>query len=320
MDSTIARQPQYAPERIVAGQARRRSTASPSGDPRRHGPRYALLAIYDPARSPAWRWGRALRHVVDDLRFSTNRDDEATGRAVRFRRALTGCRTRRQWSGLRRRDPALYAAYELFKATSRMRTEVEARLLAGQNAREIAVITGLSEDVIKVYEETFFHITDRLKAQDWVMAVAIGVGPSEAMTTTAFARYIKAAAYCNGPVVLDALLSTIVADDGSFTLAKLTDWSTPEGQLAARLALSVITEFAHLSPALIAELGRIRDLIERFERRSGTLPLDYIPSEHVALSLTASSAHSATRSAPSLDDAAVSKRIDERNGRTLLVA
>lgn len=320
MDSTIALQPQYAPERIVAGQARRRSTANPSGDPRRHGPRYALLAVHDPARSPAWRWGRGLRHVIDDLRFSPNRDDEATGRAVRFRRALVRCRTRRQWSGLRRRDPALFAAHELFTATSRMRTEVEARLLAGQNAGEIAVITGLLQEVIELYEATFFNVGDRLEARDWIMAVAIGVGPSEAMTTATFSRFIKTAAYCGGPAVLNALLSTIVADDGSLTLAKLTDWSTPEGQLAARLALSVVTEFAHLSPALVTELHRIRDLIDRFERRSGTLALDYIPSEHVALSLTATSAHSATRSVPSSEDLADDPREADGNGTTVIAA
>ena len=320
MDSTIARQPQSGATSTAATPGRYHSATSTSGDPRRHGPRYALLAVHDPARSPAWRWARALRHVVEDLRYSPCRDDEATGWAVRFRRAMKRCRTRRQWSGLRRRFPALYTAYMLSKSTSRKRTEIEARLLAGQNAGEIAMLTHVEIDVVEVYEATFFNVTDRLSAKAWVMAMAIGVGPYEAMTTSEFGRYLRTAAYCNGPVVLDAILSTIVADDGSFTLAKLTDWSTPEGQLAARLALSVITEFARLSPALISELKRIHDLIDRFERRSGTLALDYIPPEHVALSLTASSAHSATRSAPSLEDLADDPREADGNGTTVIAA
>jgi hypothetical protein len=233
-------------------------------------PTFTARVQFDPTRSPEWRWDRAFRHIFDELTFSSIRDDEATGRAVKFRQALTSCRTPEQRSELHRSDPAMFAAHELYKSTSRKRYEVEARLLAKQTPAEVAQFVGLSEDVIQVYEAVFFNVAGFLTASGWITGKAIGIGPYTAMNVPEFGRFLKTVAFQAGLTTLDALLSTVVDDDGLFTTANVTDLSTAEGRNATRMALLVLAQFAHLRHELIAEMVRIRDLISRYEREYAT--------------------------------------------------
>ncbi len=216
----------------------------------------------DPFLAPDWRWRRAIWHVDTGHRYSRARDDAATGRAVSFVRGWRRCRTRRQFSGLRRRAPALFAAHEIFRSEGRPRLELEARLLAGQSFAEITARLALPQNVIEAYEQTFHAVSDRLAARGWITRLlgAHRHGGEE------FASVVKSFAYSRGPHMLEALLANIVDANGRFTLEKTRDWSTKEGRLAARLAILVIARRSSSKPALTDELCRASELISRLEQ------------------------------------------------------
>lgn len=261
-------------------------------------PFYTYRILADPTRSPAWRWDRAFIHLIDDLTFSADRDDETTGQAITFRKALGACRTPEQKESLRKSESAMFAAYELYDSDSRKRYEVEARLLAKQSPPEVAQIVGLHKDVVQLYAVVFFHVIDFFSATDWIMGRAIGLGPYSEMTVPELGRFLKAVAFNAGPVVLDALLSTVVNDDGLFKTHMDADLSTTEGRNAARMTLLVMAHFERLRRELVEEMGRIRDLIRRFECESAAERRDSDDIEHALEQLEQPSAPDAPSCRP----------------------
>jgi hypothetical protein len=71
-------------------------------------------------------------------------------------------------SRLREHYGSLYLAYELHTAPAytSLREEVEVRILAAQNDAEVSQATDLPPEVIRVYEQVFFSVRDKLTA-DW---------------------------------------------------------------------------------------------------------------------------------------------------------
>src|SRR5262245_45413397 len=98
----------------------------------------------NPSCPPDWRWARACALAVDTACPSRLTDDEPTVRAVSYLRALdsTHC-PERLIDGLIRTYPDLHAAHHLRDHGGDVRWELEARLLAGQAAREVAALTGV---------------------------------------------------------------------------------------------------------------------------------------------------------------------------------
>jgi len=248
---------------------------------------------FDATRSVDWRWQRACSLVQDDRRFSPRHDDEATGRAVAFLRAWRRCRTERQFSGLRRRDPDLFAAHALQQTQSRTRTEIEARLLAGQSVAEVANRTSLPLAVVEVYEAVFFNVCDSLSATGWVLAHAVGSKFFGVVDAEDFAIVVKGLAYRHGRVLLDAILATVVDDKGKFTTAKVNDFMTAEGRLAARTVLFLLPHLTRQNPALVLEISRINELIAQIEHEEASSPAPGIDLSTLVDSLTSRDAPTA---------------------------
>jgi hypothetical protein len=128
-----------------------------------------------PFRPVAWRWQLALQAVDWARHLPPWLTDRWVDRAVQFISALKACRTPRGKARLARRMPATHRAYQLSLATpSWQRWELEARLLAGETVRQIAGPTGLDPGTIKVYEQLFFNVFDRLKATSYIRNATIG--------------------------------------------------------------------------------------------------------------------------------------------------
>jgi hypothetical protein len=258
---------------------------SPGGHRHRRVP-FNEMVRFDAMRSADWRWQRAWWHVWEDRRFCPGRDDEATGRAVAFLRASQRCNTKRQFSGLRRRDPDLYAAHALQESQSRTRMEIEARLLAGQSVAEVANRTSLPMAVIEVFEKVFFNVCDSLSATGWVMAHAVGPKFYGVVDAEDFAVVVKGLAYRHGPVLLDAILADVVDHNGRFTTTKASDFMTAEGRLAARTVLFLLPHIARQSNALVLEMDRINELITQIERDEAASPAPGIDLSTIVDSLT----------------------------------
>jgi hypothetical protein len=161
---------------------------------------YPDLLRYSFFRPTDWRWRRARWLVERGRSFSRRRDDDQTGRAVRYLRALG----RGHAAAAIRQFPDVHGARRLHDGGGPTRLLVEARLLARQTSVEVARLTGLAPEVVDAFEAMFFNCRDRLDARDWVLVQAIdhgGGGREEPR-----AALIRSFAYHGGPPVLDAVL------------------------------------------------------------------------------------------------------------------
>jgi hypothetical protein len=127
----------------------------------------------NPTRSPWWRWGRALA-LVEGGRRSTRRDDTQVRRARRFLAALARRGGDPGDERLAAVDPPVVEAYRLLLGSGRLRTEVEARILARQNDEELAARVGLDAEVVADYAALFYDVRHRLGAIDWLASSVFG--------------------------------------------------------------------------------------------------------------------------------------------------
>jgi hypothetical protein len=82
-----------------------------------------------------------------------------------------------------RRNPRLSKRYQPLSATfeiycnaayEQLKIKVEARIVAKQYNDEIALVTGLRENICELYELVFFPVRNRLDATDYILLEVIG--------------------------------------------------------------------------------------------------------------------------------------------------
>lgn len=172
----------------------------------------------DPLEPPDWRHRRAEVLAERGAR-SSRRDDQPTNALLGYLAA----------AGTPARAGTGRAAYEEALALEAggvwPRTEVRARVLAGEPTATIAGRTGLPVEVVTAYEAYFFDIRGRLAARDWItahvlapaqaQAAADPANPAEA-TTLAFA-------YFGGGIALDLALAVYAPARPDLTPAAVCD-------------------------------------------------------------------------------------------------
>jgi hypothetical protein len=160
-----------------------------------------------PLRPLDWRWRRAGYAVEQNRRPRRGREEEIVLRAVRFRRNLASRGGDPDAPGRHKLDPSVLGAYRVrFGQDQELQSELEARLVAGQTSDVIADRTGLTADLIEVYETLYFEVKERLGASDWVVATVLGRRYYEGTAEEDVDLIWKAVAYNLGPYALDALL------------------------------------------------------------------------------------------------------------------
>ena len=211
-----------------------------------------------PARPLDWRWQLATRLVASRGRMRRKWIDGWVRRTMRFVRACT----RRDASGKASRarpDPAIARACELRAGAPRLRFEVEARLLAGENYQVIADRCGLASDTVEGYEQMFYAVVDRLGARDHVVFMALpglhADGGPDVETV------VKALGYNYGPLVLDLCLYV-------FGYRTAPAGSEPSGDLV-RLVQRVVAlkqvAVKDSTSRFILKLGALKDRLDRLE-------------------------------------------------------
>jgi hypothetical protein len=148
----------------------------------------------DPHRDPAWRWHRAAAGLA-------LKADRATATARGYRRDWEACRTDADRAALAARRPAVAAAHGVYRdPAGRLRTALEARVLAGEPAADVARKAGLSLAAVGAYEALFFDVRDRCAAVDFVVQRVIG--PPDRWEAA-----VRLLAYLGGPAVADEVLT-----------------------------------------------------------------------------------------------------------------
>jgi hypothetical protein len=173
----------------------------------------------NPCRPPDWRWLRSVG-IADEnqQRPSRRRDGDENmlliRRAASFRReflqAAQSPDPLAQFS-LVEKYPELSWAHQLYTNGNQIQSRyaVEARILGKQNDREIAFSIGSTEGVVKVYENLFFSVRERLENSDYIFQVVIGKELHGSLSTLDYGLLWKLFAYLGGPHVLEAIMRRV---------------------------------------------------------------------------------------------------------------
>ena len=121
-----------------------------------------------PWRTPAWRWLLA-ESLHRQRRKPAALEDPALAAALVYRRALDRATTDAKRQAIDADFPHLAGARAIHLAGGRVRNEIEARLLAGEDFDRIAAKTGVPSGVVREYESVFFNVTDSPAAMQWLM-------------------------------------------------------------------------------------------------------------------------------------------------------
>lgn len=133
---------------------------------------YKDVRLYNPFLRPDWRFERVLKLVgrVPTPGRTTKLDDEYIKEARSFMlRWRKGDNAREQ---LLVENPGLYYAYMVYDnlhTDPEVRFMLEARLLSGQPAPEIAEALKTLPQTVSWYERLFFNIKPFLKHHDWIV-------------------------------------------------------------------------------------------------------------------------------------------------------
>jgi hypothetical protein len=129
----------------------------------------------DPWRPANWRYQLAAERVASGCPFPQDWDGSTRAAASYLRRERRGDGSRHLAADF----PDLYLALEIFRdADQELRWAIEARLLAGATATDIAGTTGLSLAGIDVFASVCFDVSDRLENREFIVGTIIGPDPS----------------------------------------------------------------------------------------------------------------------------------------------
>jgi hypothetical protein len=183
-----------------------------------------------------WRYRLAEAILSGRLPTPRRRLDPWVRRAIRFLVDQVAGTGDAPCPGSALLDPALLGAFQVrFSGDSRLRSELEARVLAGQSTAAIAALCGLPPEVVEAHVHVFFDLEGRLGASDYVSAVVIGVALHDGPSTTD--SLPKAFAYVHGPHVLNAVIAVLDAGKlagGGATSAKPANAKLIEMAIVAR--------------------------------------------------------------------------------------
>ena len=174
---------------------------------------YPDLVRFDPMRALDWRWQRAQSLLDNGSCFRRDRDDEDTGRAVRYLRAVRRSRDAGESISTMKVKPQLvdiHRAHQLHAAANPQTTVVQARLLARQSVDEIGALVSLAPAVIDAYEALFFNVVNRLGATFYIAKLAIRWTSAMAAAGCDVDAVLRWIAYFGGPTALDLAVPVLM--------------------------------------------------------------------------------------------------------------
>lgn len=163
-----------------------------------------------PFRPADWRW-----RLAEHLRATGRRRvpqpwhrDVSVRRIRQFQAALGRCRSDAAHLRLARREPALYAAWQIWSAGSTpITSELRARILAGQTDAEIAGLLGVTPAAVAEYEAMFFDVRSRLSAPSYVVHVVLGGRMNAEIEPGDVDALWGSVGYFHGPAMLNAVVA-----------------------------------------------------------------------------------------------------------------
>ena len=188
----------------------------------------------NPFRSLDWRWQRALSLVESKSNFCKHRDDDITGHAVRYMRALHRCDNDNQRSGIKSSMPVVAQAHQLHIHGGTLAVMVQAKLLARQEPSTIGQHVNISAVVIDMFEQLFFNVRDRLDAPSYIQIQALSSRRHCDTSQQRVAVACRSLAYYGGELVLELAEEALL---GRSSRSNGTAQQTSHDQLVAKIRL-----------------------------------------------------------------------------------
>jgi len=167
--------------------------------------KFRLTDVYRPLD---WRHVRAKELAGNGenpplpLRYT---DDDVVRR---LRKYLINTRRYPEEQDLFLTDPELFNAFRVQRRRGdEFRWYLEARILSGQTDEEIGAKLALLPDAVSLYEQSFFHVRDRLGFHDWTLRQILGPRIDRSTAERAEEIAAKLFAYFGGPLALDVILT-----------------------------------------------------------------------------------------------------------------
>lgn len=149
---------------------------------------------YNPFRGPAWKWDLASEIHEGKLKLG-NFHDPAISAAVDYLK-----------SDGRHLNAPIHAARDIFEQDSVARSEIEARILAGQTDEVIAQRTAVPALVVETYHDLFFDVRQYLET-DWVVIKTVGMGRHVGFKNAELRQLWAFFALAGGGPVVDKLVA-----------------------------------------------------------------------------------------------------------------
>ena len=199
----------------------------------------------DPQRSVDWRDRRAQQIAAARRHCGPQDGDRFLRGAVAYYRSRQGSAP--SPSGAAAPDPELCAAYRLRTARPLQCADLEAQLLAGRTAADIAADLSLAVETVVCYEQLFFDVATRLQATGFIVHEVLPPRRGEAPQ----ASLLRMFAYRLGRTGWEAVRGGSPAGDVPGLQRRLTleDSASLQGQLSAALRSGAVRD-----PAALARL------------------------------------------------------------------
>jgi hypothetical protein len=203
-------------------------------------------------RPPDWCWRRAVYLHDRGQPVLEGFDSALVEVAVRLVSQLVSTRSKAGQVEPRRPASRLARAHAIYAGLPpQKRSILEAWVLTGLPAKEIAARCGLEKQVVLIYQKVFFDVRDRLGARGYITHNVLDLWPRPAATLD---NVLKRFGFIGGPVVLECLTDL-------FGVAS----SPSQAQLSLRdrlsLAAAVASFLLPVTPETATAMLRLKPLL-----------------------------------------------------------
>lgn len=228
---------------------------------------------FNPFRPAAWRWERARTMREKKIRMSRDPDDRYVNKAYKFQAKLARCKEDIDRWELMERYPDIYAAYLIYsrgggEERHPLRYAIEARILAGQTAEQIASLIGIEPTIIDLYEKIFFNVTEKLRNTDYIMTCVLGPSVHSGLSDRDYDLLWKLFGYLYGPTVLDAFIHSTTARFRPETGEEVDICLADDARHAIRRKVAVVARTFAINPFSQSELLNIYARFIEIEKAS----------------------------------------------------
>lgn len=119
--------------------------------------------------TPTWRWDLITSFLENGEELPRSHPDNWLRQGFNFMRKHENAKEHNRFMRLLLDYPAIYQAHELYIDWTSERWMIEAAIIAGVEAAELAQFVGHPEDVITAYEMLFYDIRKKLSSRGWVL-------------------------------------------------------------------------------------------------------------------------------------------------------